>query len=62
MFFLELACFFDGPVDVGNLISVFSAFLKTSFKLRNFTVHILLKPALENFEHYFSSELSAFVR
>ena len=49
--FLELSCFFDDPVDVGNLISGSSAFSKTL----KFTVHILLKPALENFEHYFTS-------
>ena len=53
--FLELACFFDGPVDVGNLISGFSAFLKTSWNIRKFTVHILLKTGLEKFEHYLSS-------
>ena len=49
--FLELSCFFDDPVGVGNLISGSSAFLKTSLK---FTVHILLKPGLENFEDYFT--------
>ena len=49
--FLELCYFFDDPVDVGNLISGSSAFLKTSLK---FTVHILLKPGLENFEDYFT--------
>ena len=52
--FLEFSCFFDDPVDVGNLISGSSAFLKTSFKICKFTVHILLKPGLENFEHYFT--------
>ena len=51
--FLELSCFFDDPVDVGNLISGSSAFSKTS--LNKFTVHVLLKPGLENFEHYFTS-------
>ena len=53
--FLELSCFFDHPVDVGNLISGSSAFSKTSLNIRKFTVHILLKPGLENFEHYFTS-------
>ena len=53
--FLELSCFFDDPVDVGNLISGSSAFSKTSLNIRKFTVHILLKPGLENFEHYFTS-------
>ena len=52
--FLELSCFFHDPVDVGNLISGFSAFSKTSLN-RKFTVHVLLKPGLENFEHYFIS-------
>ena len=42
---------FDDPVDVGNLISGFSAFSKTSLKIRKFTVHILFKPGLEHFEH-----------
>ena len=50
--FLELSCFLDDPADVGNLISGSSAFSKTSFKIWKFTVHILLKPGLENFEHY----------
>ena len=53
--FLELSCFFDDPVDVGSLISGSSAFAKTSLNIRKFTVHILLKPGLENFEHYFTS-------
>ena len=53
--FLELSCFFDDPTDVGNLISGFSAFSKFSLNIRKFTVHILLKPGLENFEHYFTS-------
>src|SRR5574337_98599 len=53
--FLELSCFFHGPADVGNLISGSSAFSKTSLNIRKFTVHILLKPGLENFEHYFTS-------
>ena len=53
--FLELSCFFDDPVDVGNLISGSSAFSKTSLNIWKFTVHVLLKPGLENFEHYFTS-------
>ena len=53
--FLELSCFFDDPVDVGNLISCPSAFFKTSLNIWKFTVHVLLKPGLENFEHYFTS-------
>ena len=53
--FLELSCFFHDPVDVGNLISGSSAFLKTSLNIREFTVHVLLKPGLENFEHYVTS-------
>ena len=53
--FLELSCFFHDPVDVGNLISGSSAFSKTSLNIWKFTVHILLKPGLENFECYFTS-------
>ena len=53
--FLEFSCFFDDPADVGNLISGSSAFSKTSLNVRKFTVHVLLKPGLENFEHYFTS-------
>ena len=53
--FLELSCFFDDPVDVGNLTSGSSAFSKTSLNIREFKLHILLKPSLENFEHYFTS-------
>ena len=53
--FLELSCFFDDPADVGNLISCSSAFSKSSLNIWKFTVHILLKPGLENFEHYFTS-------
>ena len=52
---LKLFCFFDDPVDVGNLISGSSAFSKPSLDIREFTVHVLLKPGLENFEHYFTS-------
>ena len=51
--FQELSCFFDDPADVGHLISGSSAFSKASFNIRKFTVHVLLKPGLENFEHYF---------
>ena len=53
--FLELCCFFDDPADVGNLISGSSAFSKTRLNIWKFTVHVLLKPGLENFEHYFTS-------
>ena len=53
--FLELSCFFDDPVDVDNLISGSSAFSKSSLYNWKFSVHILLKPSLENFEHYFTS-------
>ena len=53
--FLKLSYFFDDPTDVGNLISGSSAFSKTSLNIWKFTAHILLKPGLENFEHYFAS-------
>ena len=53
--FLELSWFCDDPADVGNLISGSSAFSKTSLNIRKFTVHVLLKPGLENLEHYFTS-------
>ena len=53
--FLELSCFFDDPVDVGNLISVSSTFSETSLNIWKFMVHVLLKPGLENFERYFTS-------
>ena len=53
--FLEHLCFFDDPVDVGNLISGFSAISKISLNIWKLTLHILLKPSLENFEHYFAS-------
>ena len=53
--FLELSCFFHDPEDVGNLISGSSAFSKTNLKIWKFTVHVLLKLGLENFEHYFTS-------
>ena len=53
--FLKLSCFFHDPADVGNLISGSAAFSKTSFNIRELTVHILLKLGLENFEHDFTS-------
>ena len=53
--FLELSCFFNDPVDAGNLISGSSAFIKYSLNIWKFMVHILLKPGFENFEHYFAS-------
>ena len=53
--FLELSCFFDDPTDVVNLISGSSAFSKSSLNIWKFMVHVLLKPDLENFEHYFAS-------
>ena len=60
--FLELSSFFDDAVHVGNLISGSSAFSKTSLNIWKFTVHVLLKPGLENFEHYFlECEMSAIV-
>ena len=55
--FLELSWFFDDPTDVGNLISGSSAFSKSSLNIWKFTVQVLLKPGLENFEHYFTSML-----
>ena len=53
--FLELSCFFDDPVDIGNLISGSSACYLSSLNIWKFTVHVLLKTGLENFEHYFTS-------
>ena len=53
--FLENSCFFHDPMDVGNLISGSSAFSKTSLNIWKFRIHVLLKPGLENFEHYFTS-------
>ena len=53
--FLELSCFFNDPTDVGNLISGSSAFSKSSLNIWKFSVHILLKPHLENYDHYFAS-------
>ena len=52
--FLEFSCFFDDPSDVGNLISGSSAFSETSLNIWKFAVQVLLKPGLENFEHYFT--------
>ena len=52
--FLKFLCFFHDPADVGNLISGSSAFSKTSLNIWNFTVHVFLKPGLENFKHYWS--------
>ena len=61
--FLELFCFFNDPADVGNWISGSSAFSKSSLKIWKFSVHELLKPSLENCEHYFARcEVSAGVR
>ena len=61
--FLELSCFLDDPTDVGNLFSGSSAFSKTSLNIRKFTVHILLKPGLENFDiTLLACEMSAVVR
>ena len=53
--FLKFSCFFYDPMEVGNLISCSSAFSKSSLNIWKFTVHVLLKPGLENFEHYFTS-------
>ena len=60
--FLELSCFFDDTVDVDNLISGSFAFSKCSLNIWKFMFHVLLKPGLENCEHYFASEMSATVR
>ena len=60
--FLEFSCFFHDPEDVGKLISGSSAFSKTSLNIWKFMVHVLLKPSLENFEHYLlACEMSAIV-
>ena len=53
--FLDLSCFCDDPADVGNLISGSSAFSKSSLNIWKFSFHVLLKPDLENFEHYFAN-------
>ena len=55
------SCFFNDPTDVGNLISVSSAFSKSSLNKWKFMVHVLLKPGSENFEHYLAGEMSAIV-
>ena len=61
--FMEPSCFFNDPADVGNLISGSSASSKSSLNIWKFTVHALLKPGLENFEHYFAiCEMSAIVQ
>ena len=52
--FLELSCFFSDPMDVGNLISYYSAFSKSNLNIWKFLIHVVLKPSLENFEHHFS--------
>ena len=52
---LELSCFFDDPTDIGNLISGSSAFSKSTLNIWNLMVHVVLKPNLENSEHYFAS-------
>ena len=60
---LEFSCFFDGPTDVGNLISGSSDFSKSTLNIWKFTIYLLLKPGLENFEHYFlAREVSAIVQ
>ena len=53
--FLELSCFFNDPTDVGNLFCGSSAFSKSSLNIWKFSVHVMLKPGLENFEYYFAS-------
>ena len=53
--FLELSCFFNDPTDVGNLISASSTFSKSSLNIWKFSVHVLLKPGMDNFEHYFAT-------
>ena len=53
--FLEFSCFFCEPTDIGNLISDSSAFSKSSLNIWKFSVHVLLKPSLENFEHHFAT-------
>jgi len=60
--FLELSCIFDDPAEVANLISGSSALSKTSLNIWKLTVHILWKPGLENFEHYFVCEMRAIVQ
>ena len=53
--FLEFPCFFNDSMDVGNLISGSSVFFQSSLNIQKFSIHVLLKPSLENFEHYFAS-------
>ena len=61
--FLELSCFFDDPMDVGNLIYSSSTFSKSSLNIRKFSVHVLLKPSLDNFDNtLLACELSAIVQ
>ena len=60
--FLELSCFFHDSADVGSLISGSSAFSKTNLNIWKFMVHVLLRPGLENFEHYLLCEMSAIVQ
>ena len=60
--FLDLSCFFDDPADVGNLISDSSAFSKTSLNIWKVTVHILLKPGLENFATLLACEMSTIMQ
>ena len=59
--FLVFSCFFNDPMDVSNLTSGSSAFSKTSLNIRKLMVHVLLKPGLENFDHYLACEMSAVV-
>ena len=60
--FLEFSCFLNDPVDAGNLTSGSSAFCKSSLNIWKFTVHLLLKPGLENFGHLLECEMSAIVQ
>ena len=63
VYFLEFSCFFYDPTDVGNLVSGSSAFSKFSLNIRKFMAHVLLKPALENFEHsLLACEMNAIVQ
>ena len=60
--FLELSCFFDDPPDAGNLISGSSAFSKSTLNIWKFMVHVLLKSGMENYKHYFASEMKCVMR
>ena len=60
--FLEFSCFFDDPADVGNLLSGYSAFSKSSLHIWKFSAHTLLKPSLKDLEHYLACEMSAIVQ